>query len=123
VRRCVRLNFVQPSLTNETPSDIAGSSSTLTAVACASSSECWAVGTYKTRSSTRTLIERNSGNGWTIVSSPRVGPADSLSAVTCVGAQDCWAVGAHGTDAGDTAPLIERNTGKGWTVVRSPTPP
>lgn len=112
-----------PSLTNETPSDIRGLPSTLTAVACDSNSDCWAVGTYKTRTSTRTLIEENSGNGWAIVTSPRVGSADSLSAVTCVGAQDCWAVGGYGTDAGATAPLIERNTGKGWTVVHSPTPP
>ncbi|HEV2477552.1 MAG TPA: hypothetical protein VGX22_13505 [Candidatus Dormibacteraeota bacterium] len=81
------------------------------------------MGTYKTRTSTRTLIEQNSGHGWTIVSSPKVGSTDSLNAVTCVGAQDCWAVGAHGTDTGGTAPLIERNAGKGWTVVRSPSAP
>jgi hypothetical protein len=109
-------------LTNETPSDIRGLPSTLSAVACASSSDCWAVGTYKTGTSTRTLIEHNSGNDWTIVSSPRVGPADSLGAVTCVSAQDCWAVGAYVTDTGGMEPLIERNTGKGWTVVGSPKP-
>jgi hypothetical protein len=81
-----------------------------------------AVGTYETGTNTRTLIEQNSGNDWTIVGSPRVGTADSLGAVTCVGAQDCWAVGAYRTDTGGTEPLIEQNSGKGWSVVRSPTP-
>jgi len=109
-------------LTNQTPSDIRGLPSTLSAVACASSSDCWAVGTYKTGTSTRTLIEQNSGSGWKIVSSPRVSPADSLGAITCVGAEDCWAVGAYATDTGGTEPLIEHNAGKGWTVVRSPSP-
>jgi hypothetical protein len=94
----------------------------LSSVTCTSSTDCWAVGTYKTGTSTRTLIEQSTGNGWKIVSSPRVSPADSLGAVTCVSAQDCWAVGAYGTDNGGTEPLIEQNTGKGWVVFRSPTP-
>jgi hypothetical protein len=109
-------------LSNEPPSDIRGLPSALSAVACASSTDCWAAGTYKTGTSTRTLIEQNSGNGWTIVNSPKVGPSDNLGALTCVGAQDCWAVGAYGTDTGGMEPLIEQNTGNGWTVVRSPTP-
>ena len=112
-----------PTASNETHDDMAASTSMLSSVVCASSSECWAVGTYTRGTSSRALIEHNSGKGWTIVGGPRVGSADSLSAVTCVGAQDCWAVGAHRTDAGGTAPLIERNSGKGWIVVPSPTPP
>lgn len=107
-------------LTNETPSDMRGVPSTLTGVACASSSDCWAVGTHKIGTSTRTLIERNTGDGWTIVSSPKEGTADGLAAVTCAGAQDCWAVGGSRNDSGSMEPLIERNTGKGWTVIRSP---
>jgi hypothetical protein len=106
------------------PSNGAGAhqNSMLSAVTCSSSTDCWAVGKYTTGTTTRTLIERNSGNGWRIVGSPQVGPADSLGAVACIGEQDCWAVGAYGTDSGRTEPLIEQETGKGWTVVRSPTP-
>ena len=108
--------------TNKSASDIRGLPATLSAITCASETDCWAVGTYKTGTSTRTLIEQNTGNGWRIVSSPTVSPADSLVAVTCVGAQECWAVGAYGTSDGGKEPLIEQNTGKGWTVFRSPTP-
>jgi len=96
--------------------------SILSGVACASSTDCWAVGTYKTGTSTRTLIEQNTGSGWKIVSSPRVGSADGLGAVTCLGAQGCWAVGDYGSETGSVEPLIEHNSGNGWTVVRSPTP-
>src|SRR5207244_1023032 len=49
-------------------------------VACASASECWAVGFYNpTGALSQTLIERWDGTSWTIVTSPNVATATGSS--------------------------------------------
>src|SRR5205823_12380814 len=80
----------------------------LTSVACASSSECWAVGYsqptdgFGDRSgAVSTLTEEWNGSSWVIVSSPNwVNPDNTqdwsyLNGVACNSASDCWAVGHH----------------------------
>lgn len=81
-------------------------------VACASGSDCWAVGssTDDVNFHTETLIEHWNGASWTIVTSPNSGQDSYLNAVTCASASDCWAVGT----------LIEHWNGTVWSIVSSP---
>jgi hypothetical protein len=97
-------------------------SNELNGVTCVSASDCWAVGWYVDNNGEYTLIERNTGSGWAIVSSPNGSASGSnqynqLTGTTCVSASDCWAVGWHGYPA---QTLIEQNTGSGWAIVTSP---
>jgi hypothetical protein len=66
----------------------------LLTIACASDSQCWAVGIYIDRIS-RTLVERWDGTSWTLASSPNTDPADPnyLYGATCT--SQCWAVGVY----------------------------
>jgi uncharacterized repeat protein (TIGR01451 family) len=106
----------------------------LSSISCLPTGTCWAVGYwYDGTNHAHTLVEENSGSGWTIVSSPNATPlSDSfLSSVTCVGASDCWAVGSTlvpgffgvpfvpipGTPA---QTLIEHYDGSAWSIVSSP---
>jgi hypothetical protein len=86
-------------------------------VACASASECWAVG-----SDGQTLIEALSGGAWTTVASPDIGTGtNGLSGVTCASSTECWAVGSYAIPAGCcTQTLIEKWDGMSWAVVGSP---
>jgi hypothetical protein len=90
---------------------------TLNAVACASTTDCWAVG----EDYLGTLIEHYAGTGWSIVSSPDPsGSADYLLGVGCGSASSCFAVGYY-LDASDvTQTLIEQYTDTGWALVTSP---
>jgi hypothetical protein len=81
------------------------------------------VGSYDVQASvSRTLIEENTGSGWTIVPSPN--PVDFyrafLSGVTCAGASYCIAVGGYEASDGGVTTLVEESTGGGWTIVPSP---
>lgn len=79
------------------------------AIACASTTDCWAVGSR---------IEHYAGAGWTKVRSPT--PAGgALAAITCRPAPDCWAVGAA-PDGSATTLLIEHYTGSGWQRLPGP---
>jgi hypothetical protein len=95
-------------------------------------SQCWAVGwasgaTIDASSyETHTLVEQETGGGWSIVSSsnPPGSTADSgLTTVACVSARDCWAIGSESDPTpGPTQTLDEQDTGGGWTIVSSPNP-
>ncbi len=95
----------------------------LSSVACTSSSDCWAVGSYHTGStndpSDKTLIEHWDGNSWAEVDSPNCpgfcSHSDSLVAVTCVSGSDCWAVGDSGSNT-----LTEHWDGNSWSWVQAP---
>jgi hypothetical protein len=71
----------------------------LSDVACASASECWAVGEYwnSITRTEQTLIERWDGSSWAVVNSANTATAQPnvLSGVTCASASDCWAVGYY----------------------------
>ncbi|MEY2547242.1 MAG: hypothetical protein QOG48_2359 [Verrucomicrobiota bacterium] len=93
----------------------------VTSVACASASNCWAVGYHNVGSVTtldQTLIEHWDGASWTIVSSPAdpSNPLGILYGVTCVSASECWAVGYA------SKTLVERWDGTSWAIVSSPNP-
>jgi hypothetical protein len=93
--------------------------SALADAACASATDCFAVGTSHTELRADTLTEHWDGAAWSIVSSPD--PANSadneLNAVTCPSSAGCLAVGTseHGT-------LAERWNGSSWTIVASKNP-
>jgi uncharacterized repeat protein (TIGR01451 family) len=98
----------------------------LQGVHCLEGGGCWAVGYYVDASGVQHgLIERDTGSGWTLVSSPASSTRpDVLYSVTCAGAALCWAVGYHPyrPDVGIYTTLIEKNTGSGWAIVGSPNP-
>jgi hypothetical protein len=107
------------------PSSPTGLGSTLNDVTCPSANLCIAVGKNENATSTpTTLIEQNTGDGWTIVPSPNPtsfgAPYGVLNGVTCASAVDCIAVGVYDSESGLGQPLIEENRGSGWVIVPSP---
>lgn len=90
-------------------------------VACASASDCWAVGYRSSASGFQTLVLRWNGSAWSIAASPNAGGTQSfLEGVTCVAANDCWAVGwSVNATTGNNQTLIERWNGTAWAIVTS----
>jgi hypothetical protein len=84
--------------------------SSLSAVACVSSTDCWAVG--------GTTIEQYTASAWTVVSNPAPS-GGSLNGVACASADDCWAVGGVYVpgNGSSQALLIERYSGTSWTMA------
>jgi hypothetical protein len=103
------------------PNSSDASSNILNGIACATASECWAVGGAQ---STGPLIEQYNGSSWSVDTNVAAsGPASSLNAVTCDAGDSCWAVGVHDTtNDSETQSLIEHFDGTGWTPVSSPNP-
>jgi hypothetical protein len=94
----------------------------LNGVTCSTTTDCWVVGASGgTGGGDETLIARQTGSGWTLVSSPHPDPSQNnyLTRVACVSASDCWAVGFY---SGGADTLIVHNTGSGWVMVSSPNP-
>jgi hypothetical protein len=102
------------------PNPSTSQNSQLLGVSCAAGT-CWAVGeTYSSgNTSAQTLVEENTGSGWSIVSSPNptLAPTAYLNSVSCTGPDECWAVGAS---TQNTQTLIEHETGGSWAIVSSP---
>jgi len=92
----------------------------LESVACASSTECWAVGFYNPKN-LQQMIERWDGNSWQLVGVPDVGVTGNvLYSATCASALDCWAVGYSQDASGRQTALIEHWDGSPWSVFSSP---
>jgi hypothetical protein len=92
----------------------------LWAVACASASQCWAVGQSGAGSNTLTLIEYWDGTSWSIVNLPNGNPGvhNFLNDVTCVSASDCWAVGGYHTDGFKSLIAITAHwNGTAWSMA------
>jgi hypothetical protein len=90
----------------------------LSKIACAGATRCVAVGDYESENGIfQTLIEEDTGAGWTVVPSPNSSPTvdNLLTGVACAGPVLCVAVGYSGLGA--SVPLIEQNAGSGWTIV------
>ena len=102
----------------------AGSSEDLlNGVACATPSDCWAVGYYKSSSinSNSTLTEHYDGHQWRIVSSPNetAESQNRLRGVACPRATSCWAVGYSYGASEATQTLIEHYDGTAWKIEAS----
>jgi hypothetical protein len=98
----------------------------LSAVSCASSTDCWAVGYYLVGTSPyndQTLVEHWDGTSWTIVTSPNAttNTPNDLNSLTCVSASECWAVGQYIEPSGARTDqtLIELWDGNSWSIVSS----
>jgi len=99
----------------------------LTAVACPSAAQCWAVGQTgnapggNTLSEARgPLLQHETAGRWHKVATDGLGAKGAaLESITCPGAADCWAVG--GNSAGGQA-VIEHWTGGAWQPAASPAP-
>jgi hypothetical protein len=95
----------------------------LFAGACASSSDCRAVGYSNTPDVgiALTLVQRWDGNTWTIESSPNVSTTqnNAFFGVACPAASDCWAVG-YNSASGVIQNLIEKWDGNSWTIFAAP---
>jgi hypothetical protein len=110
------------------PSPAAGSSMTLAAVSCASSTSCMAVGYLATNAIDRggsLLAESWNGHRWTI-ETPAAAPKDASAAfagVSCPAPEFCEAVGDYSdASSGNLIPLAERWNGAEWTVERAVAP-
>jgi hypothetical protein len=82
----------------------------------------WAVGRYLNPSGIpQTLIERWSGNAWSVVESPNVGSnRNYLNAVAVVGPNDVWAAGFYWYMDNVQRTLTEHWNGTEWSIVPSP---
>jgi hypothetical protein len=94
---------------------------TLTSVDALSSTNAWAVGSYRTDNLRKTLIQRWDGASWKIVSSPNPGTlSNSLLGVAAVGPKDIWAVGWKSSGEGLRSLVLHRD-GTRWVEVAVPT--
>jgi len=105
----------------EFPTGSRATSGQLNAVACATSTTCFAVGS-SFGAATKTLIERWNGR-WAPVASPNPPGATnvSLDGIACASASRCFAVGNY-TKGSRVKTLVERWNGSGWGIVPSPSP-
>jgi len=110
-----------------TPNAPGSAVSVLTGVACASSTSCFAVGSFfvstMDTSNTLTLVEQWNGTTWSIVASPNQPLAldSALTSVTCASTTFCFAVGSYDTQL-VTSTLAERWDGTAWSIVSTPNP-
>ena len=87
----------------------------LTSVDALSGTNAWAVGSSRTATSRKSLIQRWNGTSWTIVSSPNSGTSsNSLLGVAAAGPNDIWAVGWKNSGDGLRSLLLHYD-GTGWT--------
>ena len=100
-------------------------STSLSAVSCASATDCWASGVSSlgTPPDTITITEHWNGSKWAIVPSPNPNPnprnGNLLAGMACPAAAECWAVGFMPRSSG-TVSLTERWNGRKWVVVTTP---
>jgi hypothetical protein len=98
---------------------------TLDAVAVASPSDAWAVGTYRASGWAHTLIEHWDGTAWTVTASPNPGGPSAnnyLYGVAATSSSSAWTVGSY-RKGGAWHPLIEHWDGTAWKQVASPGKP
>jgi len=93
----------------------------LNGVAATSASDAWAVGTYTTGVTDKTVIEHWDGRTWKLVPSPNPDPHSSLLSVAATSAGNAWAVGTRRTSTSERT-LVVRWNGTAWKLVPSPNP-
>lgn len=103
------------------PDPLATAAASLSGVACAGASACWAVGLVTPAGSPHARIEQWDGTAWTSVAAPDVGTTEGnyLYGAACASATDCWAAGFdfYGVTA---RTLTLRWNGTAWQVWASP---
>jgi Bacterial Ig-like domain (group 3) len=108
-----------------TPNTSPSQNNEFNAVACTSSSDCWAVGQIDSTPTFGTLAAHWNGTAWSIVTTPNgVNSAseNDLASVSCFDSSDCWAVGAQSPDNQAFMTLALHWNGTAWSVVTTPNP-
>lgn len=109
-----------------TPNPSGATNSSFSGVACVSSSDCIAVGTYLDHAGDDTsLAESWDGSAWTIETNaiPReLNGFSSLSAISCVSSIDCIAVGDYYDKSRQDVPLAEVWNGTSWAALKARNP-
>ena len=104
----------------ESPNVATSHYNTLTSVDAQSNTDAWAVGSYRTATSRKSLIQLWDGTSWTIVSSPNPGTvSNSLLDVTTAGPGGIWAVGWKSSGEGLRSLVLQRD-GTRWVEVAVP---
>lgn len=105
----------------EAPSTGATQTNLLRDIACNSSTDCWAVGSFDNGSAQQTLIQHWDGDAWSIKASPNTSPTQSnfLTGIECTSSSACWAVGSYYGSA-NIQTLMLRWNGASWSIVTSP---
>jgi hypothetical protein len=109
-----------------------GGISQLFGLACSSTDNCWAVGSYHTAGSIAASLNQVmpwNGSAWSQIPAPEPGGSGSLASqelrfATCGSAINCWAVGDF-VPAGSTRVRANQAMhwdGGMWSVVRTPDP-
>jgi RHS repeat-associated protein len=105
------------------PNPAEATSSRLDGIACLSSTDCRAVGSYVISGVTKTLAMSWNGTAWSIVTTPNPASATSsrLLGVACTSASVCRAVGSY-TESGTVKTLAMSWNGTAWSIVTTPNP-
>jgi hypothetical protein len=108
---------------NSSPNPAGSISTTLTGVACPTTTNCFAVGRYTAGGFTKTLIEHWNGSGWGSMPSPNPGSAASsnLSGIACPSTKSCFAVGSYSVGGGQRT-LVEHWNGSAWGFLTGANP-
>jgi hypothetical protein len=115
--------FATPPVPPLSPKRHADPGGELFAVACATSTKCFAVGEYFDGASERGLIERWNGTSWSISARPIApgGTSGWLSGIACPTATTCFAVGTSIVSSKSRTFAVRWN-GSSWSIVPSANP-
>lgn len=100
------------------------SSDSLQDVTVITANDVWAVGSYATANTYRTLAEHWNGSSWSIVPTPNRGDYNNyLVSISAMSSSDVWAVGSYSDSNIATAyALAEHWDGTAWSIVSVPNP-
>jgi hypothetical protein len=87
----------------------------LSAVSCAASDACTAVGTYTTSGGQASLAERWDGEGWFAQASADTGHPEELTGVSCPTSEECTAVGDYEPN-GRWVAMVQTWNGVAWSA-------
>lgn len=106
------------------PNPAGSTALSLTGVSCPSTTSCYAVGRYASRTERLSVIEHWNGHAWTIMKSPHLGGQVFLEGVACANTTACVAVGSVSPRH---PPWIETTVsehwdGHAWSIKTNPVP-
>lgn len=105
------------------PAPAEATSSSLSAIACTSSTSCRAVGSYVSGGVTKTLSLSWNGTAWSVTATPNPGGAtfSQLSGIACLSSSSCRAIGSY-VESGTTKTLALTWNGTSWSITTTPNP-